>query len=106
MELKEFTFEDEDFPDWPDRYAVLYVDEQTGGESEKYVMNAQDAPGATTIHPHEVDNWLHILTWIRAHHEQVERDSEARKAIEAGIAEKVVDPRELDDSVGVTEEDG
>jgi hypothetical protein len=106
MELKEFSFEDESWPDWPDRYAVLFVDSQDPGDSDRYVINAGDSSASTTIYPAAIDHWLHMLTWVRAHWEQVQRDNQAAEAIKAGIAEPVQDPREFDDSEGVREEDG
>lgn len=107
MELKEFEFKDEHWPKWPDRSAVLFVDGDHGPEDTYYVLNAQEGiTGTAIVFPDKIDQWIEMLTWVKEHAERWAREHEAERAIEAGDAEPVIDPRTLDDSVGVTEEDG
>lgn len=105
MELKEFRFADPDHSDIQYRYAVLHMDEYADMDFEKYIVNADDSVG-TAIYPGEIDYWIEILSWIKEHQGGVVRSGEAKKAIDAGDAERVIDPRTLLDSAGVTEEDG
>lgn len=106
MELKEFAFDDPDWPQWPDKYAVLFVDGEHGPEDTHYVLNAAEPGSHLRVRPEEIDHYIQMLIWCRAHAEQVERDHETERAVKAGIAEPVVDPRTFVDSQGVTEEDG
>lgn len=106
MELKEFFFPDDEL--LPSRYAVLYIEDKLETLSdERYLIQGDGIEGPRwVVQPYQIDELMHMLTWIRAHHEDVERESEAAQAVQEGNASEWEPPQERDDSAGVIEEDG
>lgn len=69
MELKEFRFAEDEGTQWESQasYPVLYVP-PLDWESERWVINCSETH-PFTVYRHEIDRYLEILTWIKAHAE-------------------------------------
>lgn len=93
MELKEFTFVEDEGTTWEGTTtsAVLYVPD---GEYsvERYVLHAEEATYSFIVYPEEIDRAIEMLEWCKAH-----RDGMKAPALTAASEAVVDDPNPVEE---------